>query len=140
MLKIFPVFYISGNYKEAINDYERCIQLEPTFVYAHIQLAVTQYKLHLNARAIKVFQETIKAFPLSSEAHNYYGEVLADQGSIDESIDLFNKAMALDPNNPLPYINKAMIKYQNLNDVDEAINLCKSALEGIPNYKEKYIL
>ncbi|KAG2206816.1 hypothetical protein INT47_007572 [Mucor saturninus] len=126
------VYYISGSYKEAINDYERCIQIEPTFVYAHIQLAVTQYKLHLIARANQTFQETIKAFPLSSEAHNYYGEILADQGCIEEPIELFDKAMSLDPKNPLPYINKAMIKYQNLNDVEEAINLCKSALEADP--------
>lgn len=125
------MYYISGSYKEAINDYERCIQIEPTFVYAHIQLAVTQYKLHLIARANQTFQETIKTFPLSSEAHNYYGEILADQGCIEEPIELFDKAMSLDPKNPLPYINKAMIKYQNLNDVEEAINLCKSALEGI---------
>lgn len=103
-------------------------------------MAVTQYKLHLNSRANKTFQETIKAFPLSSDAHNYYGEVLSDQGCLDESIELFDKAMSLDPTNPLPYINKAMVKYQSLNDVEEAINLCKSALEGIYDSKNSKVI
>jgi import receptor subunit TOM70 len=113
-----------------MNDYEKGIELDPSFPYSQIQLAVVQYQLKMTASAMRTFEDTIKKFPLSSDVHNYYGELLADQGNLNVAVDMFSKAMSLDPNNPLPYINKAMLMYQSFNNVEEAINLCKSALEG----------
>lgn len=104
--------------------------LDPSFVYAYIQLAVAQYKLGMVSNSIQTFEQTIKKFSQSSDSYNYYGEVLADKGDLIRATDMFNKAMSLNPNHPLPYINKAMIKYQSY-QIEEAVNLCKSALEGI---------
>ncbi|GAA5795834.1 hypothetical protein HPULCUR_001196 [Helicostylum pulchrum] len=125
------VYYISGDYKQAILDYEKSLMLDPSFVYAYIQLAVAQYKLGMVSNSIQTFEQTIKKFSQSSDSYNYYGEVLADKGDLIRATDMFNKAMSLNPNHPLPYINKAMIKYQSY-QIEEAVNLCKSALEADP--------
>lgn len=124
------VHYISGQYTLALNDYTESIRLDSTFVYAHIQLAVVNHKLSHHSTAELMFEKISTQFPSSAEVYNYYGEVLIDQGKIQKAVDMFSKAMSLDPSHPVPYINKAMILYQNLGKPDEAIQLCKNALDG----------
>ncbi|GAA5801005.1 hypothetical protein EDC94DRAFT_616764 [Helicostylum pulchrum] len=126
------VNYISGNYDAAAKDYTESIKLDDSFVYAHIQLGVVQYKLGSISSSMSTFNNTLKKFADSTDVHNYYGELLVDQQKLPEAIDMFGKAMTLDPKNPLPYINKAMLMYQVLGNTEEAIQLCKSALEVDP--------
>ncbi|KAG1240206.1 hypothetical protein G6F68_017888 [Rhizopus microsporus] len=81
---------------------------------------------------MSTFNNTLKKFANSTDVHNYYGELLVDQQKLTEAIDMFSKAITLDPKNPLPYINKAMLMYQVMGNVDEATQLCKDALEVDP--------
>lgn len=122
--------YIGGNYEAAARDYTKAIELNDTFVYAHIQLGVVQYKLGQTATAMGTFSKTLAKFPDSSDVRNYYGELLADQQKIPEATAMFEKAIMLDPHNPLPLINLAMLMYQAMANVSEALRLCKQALEG----------
>lgn len=133
------IHYISGHYDLAMKDYAESIRLDPTFVYAHIQLAVVQHRLGNHSTAVAMFQKISTQFPTQAEVFNYYGEVLIDQGNIQGAINMFDKAMALDPSHPLPFINKAIILYQHLGRPDEAIQLCKSALDGKAE-KKKWIM
>ncbi|KAL9544469.1 hypothetical protein PS6_008747 [Mucor atramentarius] len=126
------IYYISGQYDRAMEDYSESIRLDPTFVYAHIQLAVVHHKLANHSTAVDMFQKISTHFPTYAEVFNYYGEVLIDQGNIQSAINMFNKAIALDPSHPLPFINKAMILYQHLGKPDEAIQLCKNAFNADP--------
>ncbi|KAI8391816.1 uncharacterized protein BYT42DRAFT_543308 [Radiomyces spectabilis] len=126
------VNYISGNYDAAAKDYSESIKLDDSFVYAHIQLGVVQYKLGSISQSMSTFNNTLKKFANSADVHNYYGELLADQQKLVEAIDMFTQAINLDGRNPLPYINKAMLMYQVMGDINEATNLCKQALEADP--------
>ncbi|CEP17018.1 hypothetical protein [Parasitella parasitica] len=126
------VNYISGNYDAAAKDYSESIKLDDSFVYAHIQLGVVQYKLGSISSSMSTFNNTLKKFANSTDVHNYYGELLVDQQKLPEAIDMFGKAMTLDPKNPLPYINKAMLMYQVMGNIEEATQLCESALEVDP--------
>ncbi|KAI9250537.1 hypothetical protein BDA99DRAFT_445111 [Phascolomyces articulosus] len=126
------VNYISGNFDAAAKDYTESLKLDDTFVFAHIQLGVVQYKLGSISSAMSTFNSTLKKFPESADVQNYYGELLVDQQKVAEAIEAFGKAIELDPKNPLPYINKAMLMYQAMGDATEATNLCKKALEFDP--------
>ncbi|ORZ05480.1 hypothetical protein BCR42DRAFT_337937 [Absidia repens] len=124
------IFYISSKLEEAAKDYTESIRLDDSFLFAHVQLGVAQYKMGSVSTSMTTFRNALKQFPESADVHNYYGELLADQQKFDEAIDMFTKAIELDPKNPLPYINKAMLKFQLKSDIEEAIRLCKKALEG----------
>ncbi|CAO3609588.1 unnamed protein product [Cunninghamella echinulata] len=126
------IHYISTNFDSAVKDYSESIKLDDSFVYAHVQLGVAQYKMGSISSAMSTFNATLKKFPQSAEVHNYYGELLADQKQFNEAIAEFTKAIELDAKNPLPYINKAMLTFQEKKDVDEAVRLCKQALEADP--------
>ncbi|KAI8341771.1 hypothetical protein BC941DRAFT_346310 [Chlamydoabsidia padenii] len=124
------IHYISNNFEAAAKDYSESIKLDDSFLYAHVQLGVVQYKMGSVSSSMSTFKNTMKQFPNSADVHNYYGELLADQQKFEEAIEMFTKAIELDPKNPLPYINKAMLKFQLMAEADEAISLCKKALEG----------
>ncbi|ORZ20242.1 hypothetical protein BCR42DRAFT_408316 [Absidia repens] len=126
------IHYISNNFEAAAKDYSESIKLDDTFLYAHVQLGVVQYKMGSVSSSMSTFKNTLKQFPESADVHNYYGELLADQQKFDEAVDMFTKAIELDPKNPLPYINKAMLKFQLKGEAEEAISLCKKALEADP--------
>ncbi|KAI7855948.1 hypothetical protein BDC45DRAFT_505152 [Circinella umbellata] len=126
------VHYISGNFEKAVKDYSESIRLDDSFVYAPIQLGVAQYKLGQIDSSLATFESTLKKFPQSSEVHNYFGELLLEQQNLPQALEMFTKAIALDQNNPLPYINKAMLTYQVMRDPNEAIRLCKIALTVDP--------
>ncbi|CEP15164.1 hypothetical protein [Parasitella parasitica] len=126
------IYFVSGHHDLALKDYTESVRLDPTFVYSQIQLAVVEHKLGNHSKAVDIFLKASTQFPTCAEIYNFYGEILIDKGKTQGAIGMFTKAMALDPTHPIPYINKAMILYQNLGKPEEAIQLCKNALDVDP--------
>lgn len=65
------VLFIMQQFKEAAENYEKSYELDPTFVFSHIQLAVAQYKSGDLQEAMGTFRKALKAFPQRSEPYNY---------------------------------------------------------------------
>ncbi|KAK3841973.1 MAG: hypothetical protein J3R72DRAFT_444134 [Linnemannia gamsii] len=126
------VFFITGEYEAAAKDYIKSIELEPKFVFSHIQYGVAQYKLGNISDAMNVFKKALKDFPDSGDVNNYYGELLLDQQQFDQAFERFDKAIKLRPSNPLPYINKALLVFQWKQDPAGAEKLCLQSLDADP--------
>ncbi|KAF9576225.1 TOM (translocase of outer membrane) complex component [Mortierella alpina] len=126
------VFFITGEYEHAAKDYIKSIELEPKFVFSHIQYGVAQYKLGNIADAMAIFKKALKDFPESGDVNNYYGELLLDQQNFDQAYERFDKAIQLKPSNPLPYINKALLVFQWKQDPAGAERLCLQSLDADP--------
>ncbi|KAI8596449.1 mitochondrial precursor protein import receptor tom70 [Dissophora ornata] len=126
------VFFITGEYESAARDYVKSIELEPKFVFSHIQYGVAQYKLGNISDAMNIFKKALKDFPDSGDVNNYYGELLLDQQQFDQAFERFDKAIKLKPSNPLPYINKALLVFQWKQDPAGAERLCLQSLESDP--------
>lgn len=60
-----------NEYDDAAENYTKSSELDDTFVFSHIQLAVAQYKAGKIANSMATFRRTIKSFPNRSEPHNY---------------------------------------------------------------------
>ncbi|RUS17097.1 hypothetical protein BC937DRAFT_90417 [Endogone sp. FLAS-F59071] len=127
------VNFINGDFENAAKDYAESIRLDPAFVYAHIQLGVSQYKMGSVSAAMQTFKGALRQFPKSADVNNYYGELLLDQQKLDEATEKFGKAIELDGQNPLPYINKALLVLQFQHNLTGAEELCRQALEVDPN-------
>ena len=65
------VFFIMQEFKEAAENYRKSLDLDPSFVFSHIQLAVAQYKAGQLADSMATFRKALKAFPQRSEPYNY---------------------------------------------------------------------
>lgn len=126
--------FILGELNDAASDYQKSIDLDRQFIFSHIQLGVTQYKMGSVASSMATFRRCIKAFDKVPDVYNYYGELLLDQQKYQEAIEKFEVAVDMEKQskpmgmNVLPLINKALALFQWKQDFQEAENLCKKAL------------
>ncbi|KAL7270096.1 TOM (translocase of outer membrane) complex component [Rhizina undulata] len=126
--------FILGEFAEAAKDYQKSIDLDRDFIFSHIQLGVTQYKMGSIASSMATFRRCIKNFDQVPDVYNYYGELLLDQQKFAEAIEKFDTAVEMEKTmkpmgmNVLPLINKALALFQWKQEFSEAEQLCKRAL------------
>ncbi|KAF2260461.1 mitochondrial precursor protein [Lojkania enalia] len=126
--------FIKGEFGEAAKDYQKSIDLDKEFIFSHIQLGVTQYKMGSIASSMATFRRCMKNFAQIPDVYNYYGELLLDQQKYQEAIEKFDTAVEMEKTakpmgmNVLPLINKALALFQWKNDFAEAEKLCQKAL------------
>jgi import receptor subunit TOM70 len=126
--------FILGEFADAAKDYQKSIDLDGKFIFSHIQLGVTQYKMGSIASSMATFRRCIKNFDKVPDVYNYYGELLLDQQKYQEAIEKFDTAVEMEKQskplgmNVLPLINKALALFQWKQDFAEAEKLCQKAL------------
>lgn len=126
--------FIKGEFSDAAKDYQKSIDLDRDFIFSHIQLGVTQYKMGSIASSMSTFRRCIKNFKEVPDVYNYYGELLLDQGNFQEAVEKFDTAIEMEKKtkpmamNVLPLINKALCLFQQKQDFSEAEKLCQKAL------------
>jgi import receptor subunit TOM70 len=126
------VLFILNDFHAAAENYTKSTELDPNFVFSHIQLAVAQYKSENLAKAMATFRVTLRQFPTRSEPQNYYGELLLDQTRFQEAVEKFDKAVELEKANArpnvLPLVNKGLALFQWKQDIKAAEDCCYEAL------------
>ncbi|KAF2021715.1 mitochondrial precursor protein [Aaosphaeria arxii CBS 175.79] len=126
--------FIKSEFGDAAKDYQKSIDLDKDFIFSHIQLGVTQYKMGSIASSMATFRRCMKNFDKVPDVYNYYGELLLDQQKYQEAIEKFDTAVEMEKSikpmgmNVLPLINKALALFQWKNDFGEAEKLCEKAL------------
>ena len=126
--------FILGEWADAARDYQESINLDRDFIFSHIQLGVTQYKMGSVASSMATFRRCIKNFEKVPDVYNYYGELLLDQQKYQEAVDKFDMAIEMERKtkpvgmNVLPLINKALAIFQWKQNFKEAEELCDKAL------------
>ena len=126
--------FIGSNFSEAAKDYQKSIDLDKDFIFSHIQLGVTQYRLGSIASSMATFRRCIKNFDKVPDVYNYYGELLLDQQMYKEAIEKFETALEMEKQtkplnmNVLPLVNKALATFQSTQDFPEAEKLLQKAL------------
>ncbi|KAK5131674.1 hypothetical protein LTR08_000728 [Meristemomyces frigidus] len=88
--------FILSEFSAAATDYQKSIDLDPSFIFSHIQLGVTQYKMGSIASSMATFRRCIKAFGDKSDVYNYYGELLLDQQKYQEAVEKFETAVEME--------------------------------------------
>ena len=121
-----------NEFQRAVDDYRHSLDLDSSNQFAHIQYCVALYKVSRQSEAFDTFERALKLFPKSCYVCNYLGELLVDQQRFEEASTRFDQAIKLTPENPLPYINKALILVYQRQDVDGAIALCRRAISADP--------
>lgn len=128
--------FILSEFSAAATDYQKSIDLDSKFIFSHIQLGVTQYKMGSIASSMATFRRCIKNFGDKSDVYNYYGELLLDQQKYQEAVEKFETAVEMERKNVgerggmnvLPLINKALALFQWKQDFNAAEELCQKAL------------
>ncbi|TAD79060.1 MAG: tetratricopeptide repeat protein [Oscillatoriales cyanobacterium] len=120
-------------HEEAVEIYQRAIELDPNFVYTHNGLGAAYRDLKRYEEAIAAYQRAIELDPNFVYAHNGLGNAYYDLKRYEEAIAACQQAIELDPNEAI-YHNNLGLAYRDLKRYEEAIAAYQRAIELDPNY------
>jgi tetratricopeptide (TPR) repeat protein len=131
------VFKNEKRYIEAINDFNKAIELQPFYSEAYNNRGIIFSGEKRNDMAIKDFNKAIELKPDNAQAYNNRGLLLMNEKRNDEALKDFNKTIELKPDQAEPYNNRGTVLI-NENRNEEAIKDFKKAIELKPDYAEAY--
>src|SRR2546427_145891 len=82
---------------EAIEHYQRALQIRPEYAQAHYNLGVALAQQGKPAEAIEHYRQALRIKPDDALAHNNWGHALAEQGKLAEAIEHFRQALRINP-------------------------------------------
>jgi predicted Zn-dependent protease with MMP-like domain len=80
--------------------------------------------------ALAWLDEALAAHPEGAEAHNGRGEILWDEGRIDEALHEFERSLEADSKFITAYLNRAELLVEDLGEFEQAVALCDELLSG----------
>ena len=101
--------YNAGNKRAAIL-LERILKLRPEQPTAHAMLAVTDYRQHDCASAVRHFEAAKQVISSQPVALVQYGSCLMDQDQPQAAIPVFQQLVALQPDDPRARYNLAVVQ------------------------------
>jgi protein O-mannosyl-transferase len=130
-------FFNEERNKEAIDDFNKSIELDPDNALAHNLRGMVFMTESRNKEAISDFNKSIELDPDNAPTYVNRGWVFMNEERNTEAISDFNKAIELDPNYAVAYNNRG-IYFINQERNDEAISDFNKAIELAPGYAEAY--
>lgn len=128
-------FQRDGRLGEAIEAYERVLELDEDLAEAHNNLGVALQALGRWEQALAHYDRAIELSPSSANAYDNRGSAMQQQGAYLEAIAFHERAIALDPNLPQAYHNlgNALLKLRRPQEAKAAL---LRALDLEPDFKE----
>jgi len=84
-----------ANYSEAIECYNKCVELDPTHAAAYINLGTLYYNRHDYVQAERFYRKAIEVDPRYALAYFDLGNVLDETGRLQEAISAYQSAISL---------------------------------------------
>ena len=115
-------------YRQAIDDYTKAIQINPKFVDAYLKRCEMRYKLGDNQGVLNDCYEVFSIDPTVAKAHYYQGRARFSLGYTQPAIDSYSFAIAQDKNYPQAYYYRG-ISYKEQQNTAAAVNDLSRAAE-----------
>ena len=119
---------IKRDYKSARKDFERSVSIDPSSAYAWLGLGLVLWSEGDEKQSIECMEKASLSAPFWSWPHLYLGRALYEAGERYEALAELRRASQLDPRDPSPYWNMAVI-YRDLFMPAKAVSLLNKALE-----------
>ena len=117
-----------GKLQQAIISFKRAVEIEPRFIDAHYNLAVTYYALSRNEEARREYEIVLGFRPNDVDALNNLGVILYLKGEHGQAKQLFDKALAIDSEYALTHRNLAAY-YKMKGDITKTAEHVRRAIE-----------
>jgi tetratricopeptide (TPR) repeat protein len=128
--------YKIGDYKEAIEHYNRAIEFNPYYAIAYANRGNAKENLGDLIGAIQDYTKALEINPIS-ETYTNRGNANDNLGNHKEAIQDYNKAIEINPNYSSAYYNRGIAKSKLIN-YKEAIQDFNKAIDINPNYANAY--
>jgi tetratricopeptide (TPR) repeat protein len=117
------IYHYNGDYKSAIQLYEKAISLDPEFASAYRSLAMACSNLGLSAEVRKYLQKSFELSDRVSDRERYRNEAeyySLSERTLDKAIEAFKKLLELYPDDRGGN-NNLGLNYRDLEDWDKAL-------------------
>ena len=126
------IYQGTGQYQQAMEQFQRVLNLEPTSDDAVLGLASSYSRLSLTARAEETYRQAISLRPGYWRSYSMLGAFYFDQNRYGEAANMFQQVIALAPDNYRGWSNLGAA-YLNQGQYFEAIPLFQRAVEIQPS-------
>ncbi|HEY9866137.1 MAG TPA: tetratricopeptide repeat-containing serine protease family protein, partial [Candidatus Obscuribacterales bacterium] len=130
--------YNQGNYRAALDDFTKVINVNPDNANAYIYRGLTRSDLKDYQGAISDYDKALKINPNNAIAYNNRGTARYYLKDYQGAISDFDKALKIDPNSANAYAGRGSVRI-DLKDYQGAISDCDKALKIDPNNAVAYL-
>ena len=123
----------TGQYREAVKEYQRALELEPGSQSAYLGLALAYEHAGAMSEAEQTYQRAIRVYPGSPYCFNSLGTFYLRQNQFDKAAQMFQRVIALAPEGYAPYVNLGAT-YNNMGQYERSIEPLKKSILIRPSY------
>ncbi len=120
-LHIGNLFLSTGDPSEALNYFEKVIQVQPNFALAHFNKGITLYNQKKYQDAVRCLERVIEIEPNNINAFNALGFIFQEVGEFKKSLAYLKKSLNIAPNNQR-VVNTLLnlLKFIELSNISES--------------------
>jgi tetratricopeptide (TPR) repeat protein len=126
------------NYRKAVEDFEKALDIDPTYSQAAFYLGLTYNALFDEAKAEQYYKKAIELDPDYLEAHADYAGMLLDIGNVDEAIRQINIVLQRDPRHAVALTMQAQA-YRLKELFPQSIEAARKAIQLTPKNAEPHL-
>lgn len=130
------VYVLTERMEEAIGEFTRAFQLDPTQGSTYIQKCYSEYRLAFMQQnqaalivAMSSFQDAVDRFPTCVECYSVMAQVLTEQQQFEQADRFFRKALEVGPEVASIYVHHGIMQLQWNGDIDKALSYIRRAIE-----------
>ncbi len=132
------IYLNMGEYDKAILEYNKALELDPTYAPAYYDRGLAYAQQQRHAEAIADFSEVIARNPQHADALYNRGLVHARQAAFAQALADYDQALALHPEDALIYNSRGNVHY-NTKDYAQAIADYDQAIQHDATYADAYL-
>jgi predicted O-linked N-acetylglucosamine transferase (SPINDLY family) len=133
-----PSFRRNQYWQQALNCFERALDIQPHFVEAHLNKGVCLHHLGQTKEAKISYKNAIRLRPMNTTAYINLGAVLMKLGELDEAESVYKKAIELEPDGGEPYYNLAIVLKEK-RKLGEAEEMAKQSVYLDPTFAPAHL-
>ncbi|MFH1876587.1 MAG: tetratricopeptide repeat protein [Candidatus Omnitrophota bacterium] len=131
------VYYIQGNFPQAISDLTKAIEINPNLTEAYHNRGFAYAHQGNPSQAISDFTKAIEINPNYADAYCLRGLTYVQQGNLPQAISDCTKAIEINPKYAEAYNNRGLAYYKQ-DKFSQALLDYTKAIEIDPNYANAY--
>ena len=126
-----------GKLQEAVESYEKAIQLKPDYSDSYSNLGTALKELGQLEQAVESYEKAIQLKPDYADFYSNLGTALKELGQLERAVESYEKVIQLKPDFAEAY-NDLGIALQELGQLEPAVESYEKAIQIKPNYAKAY--